>query len=306
MVNIDEKVSVIIPTYNGKHKISNVLTSLSAQSFKDFELLIIIDGSTDKTEDFLKENNFGIDFKIHSQENKGRAAVRNKGAVLAEGSLLIFLDDDMRPAPDFISAHLAHHKKNPGSILSGVQVDDPGKAKTDFQKYKCWLSNQWNDSISKFQDLPQAIEHLYITAANFSISKYVFFEIGGFDENLRDCEDYDLAIRAHQKGVPVYFSTTAFAWHDEFSSPSSFIKRQREYNQSHKILVKKDPIKFHQLKSTRLKQPSVKSRMFFSMFKYKFWITAIEKNAFFFLPQSLRFKMYTWIITAHTTYKEFL
>ena len=83
-------VSVIIPTYNGKQRIGNVLESLVKQTYHDFEILILIDGSTDGTGEYLQQNNFGSELAIYSQENKGRAAIRNKGAKKASGHLLLF------------------------------------------------------------------------------------------------------------------------------------------------------------------------------------------------------------------------
>ncbi len=88
--------SVIISTYNGEKKLPGLLNSLENQSFKDFELIIVVDGSADNTMKVLdKWKARFTDCKIIYQENKGRAAVRNTGIKNALGQLAIFLDDDI-------------------------------------------------------------------------------------------------------------------------------------------------------------------------------------------------------------------
>ena len=71
-------VSVIIPTYNGAHKILNVLKALEQQSYCDFETLVVIDGSTDNTADVVSNATLNLtSLRIVQQKNKGRVAVRN-------------------------------------------------------------------------------------------------------------------------------------------------------------------------------------------------------------------------------------
>ena len=90
-------LTVIISTYNGAKKLPVILDSLTKQSYKDFELLIVVDGSIDETMDVLQEwTNRFYDFKIIYQQNKGRAAVRNTGVKNAKGELLLFFDDDLK------------------------------------------------------------------------------------------------------------------------------------------------------------------------------------------------------------------
>jgi len=123
---------------------------------------------------------------------------------------------------------------------------------------------------------------------------------------LRDCVDYDLALRAFEKGVSIYYSEDAFGWHDDFPTSSSFIKRQLEYKAFNEILVKNDPGRNSHLLKTRLNKPTGTAKILFKIFKSNFWISAIEQNKLLFLPKEIRYKLYTWIITAHSTYKEYL
>ena len=117
-------VSVIIPTFNGAHKLANIFKALKAQTFSDFELVVVVDGSNDNTKEVLDQ--YKKEFqncKVIYQQNGGRAKVRNAGAKEAGGDLLIFFDDDMLPEPDCVAIHFQHHEKFSGSILMGTQID---------------------------------------------------------------------------------------------------------------------------------------------------------------------------------------
>jgi glycosyltransferase involved in cell wall biosynthesis len=291
--------SVIIPTYNGKHRLANVLHSLSGQTIKEFEVIVVIDGSTDGTEEWLKALKTDLHLSIHVQENKGRAAVRNKGASLAKGELLIFFDDDMRPESSCVEEHLKHHKVYFNSIMTGAQIDDYNAATTDFQKYKCWISRNWVRRLIQENGKPLPLDQLHLTAANFSLPKALFKQLGGFDEALRDAEDFDLAVRAFQSGIPVYYNHNAFAWHDDFVTLRTYIKRLREYNQAHQKLRAIKPAVY---KDVSLRKPVVLTglkKQVFSFFTMPLWIRLIEPhNRLLVLPKRVRYKVYDLITTS--------
>ena|SRR5687768_18307649 len=101
------KISVIIPSYNGAHKIMEVLRALEKQTVMPDEVVVVLDGSTDNTGEMLKSQLFNFkNFKVVWQKNGGRAKVRNFGVKQVNGDLLIFLDDDMRPEPEIGRAHV--------------------------------------------------------------------------------------------------------------------------------------------------------------------------------------------------------
>lgn len=217
-------VSVIVPTYNGATKLPVILRSLMNQTFTDFELIVAIDGSVDGSEAIAQTllSNFN-NAKTVSQPNGGRASIRNFGARQATGDLVVFFDDDMVVAPDCLARHIAHHKTHLESILGGNQVEDIRKNKTDIQNYKAWLTEQW---LLKFQKgvQPLTATNFFLTAANMSVPRELFFRLDGFDQRLRDAEDFDFGSRALEMGIPVYFDYLAQAVHEDQITCASYIR----------------------------------------------------------------------------------
>ena len=281
-------ITVIIPTYNGENKISNILKALTKQTHKDFEVIVAIDGSTDRTQDIVNEFK-GLNLKVLTQSNKGRATIRNFGARNAKGNLFVFFDDDMIPSVDSVKQHYEFHLQNENAILGGDQVENIEAQKTDIQNYKAWLTKKWT---SKYTDgiTRLTIENLFFTAANCSIPRNVFELLTGFDERLPDVEDFDFACRAIEKNIPVYFDHKNIGIHNDPITCTSYIKRQREYaigrakrNKVNEVEYKKDII--HDLK-----------HILYRPFAFHFWVKLIDSDRIQFMPKRIRYKLYNVII----------
>ena len=102
MENSDSLVSIIIPTFNRACCIENAIESVTRQSGKNWELIIIDDGSTDNTSLIVREYLGDLRIKYYFQENRGVSAARNLGAEYAAGDYLIFLDSDDYLVPDLV------------------------------------------------------------------------------------------------------------------------------------------------------------------------------------------------------------
>lgn len=297
-------VSVIIPTYNGAQKVLDLLKCLELQSFKDFETLVVIDGSTDNTVDLLENTFFSLNsFRLITQENIGRAAVRNRGAGEAKGDILIFFDDDMKPEEGCVAAHIAFHEKHHNAVSVGSAINMLIDSDSEMQKYKCYYSREWEAKLFTESEKSLTKDNLYLTAANFSIQKATFGDLGGFDERLKDAEDYDLAVRLFAKGIPVYYTRTAAAWHMERCSYKSYVNRRKEYVAAHKLLNDLNPELYQTFNKRSVKEAGKFKSVFFWFFSFNFWGGLIENSFFsFWLPSKARFRLYDWVITSHVLY----
>jgi len=294
-------LSIIIPTYNGEKKICNLLHSLEKQTFKDFEVIVVIDGSTDNTKKLLEQKNFDFkNFKVIFQENKGRSGSRNTGAKAASGDLLLFLDDDMRLDYTGVEKHFEFQSTRNRVILVGNQLEDSDIMTTDIQKYKSYLSRKWTSTIDSFKPLSK--DNIFLTAANFSIRKTVFFEIGGFDEALTDAEDYDLGKKALEKGIQIYFKPEIIGWHDDFITCRSYIRRQQQYQKAHQRLRELYPERYQYNQYDYTPAKGIK-KMIYRFFAGNFWVNVVDKfNFLVILPKKLRYKLYDIIITANAVH----
>jgi len=111
------KFSVIIPTYNRVEKLEKCLLALSVQNFykKEFEVIVVDDGSTDQTEEMIKrhQENKNLIIRYFVQKHQGAAAARNLGIKEAEGEIVLFIGDDIIPKREFLQEHMTFHRENP-------------------------------------------------------------------------------------------------------------------------------------------------------------------------------------------------
>jgi len=114
-------LSVVVATFNRREMLSKCLRALKAQDFprSRFEVIVVVDGSTDGTEDFLKDCDFGPRLQVLVQENRGLAAARNAGLQAAKQEVVLFLDDDLLCAPNVLSEHAPRMRVSPGLSHSG-------------------------------------------------------------------------------------------------------------------------------------------------------------------------------------------
>lgn len=111
-------VSVVVPTFNRRELVGEAIESVLAQSFRDFELIVVDDGSTDGTQEVLRER-FGDDrrLRLFSQDNAGSAAARNFGVLQAEGTWVAYLDSDDVWLPGHLESQLACAASHPEADL---------------------------------------------------------------------------------------------------------------------------------------------------------------------------------------------
>jgi glycosyltransferase involved in cell wall biosynthesis len=191
-------VSVIIPTYNRGWVLTEAVDSVLAQDFRDFELIIVDDGSTDDTPRLLEE--YSRKARTIRQKNTGVSAARNRGIVSATGQFIAFLDSDDLWFPKKLSTQVGFFESNPNALIcqteeiwirNGVRVN-PKK------RHKKESGGIFERSLGLCLVSPSAV----------MLHRRIFDEVGFFDETLPACEDYDLWLRIGCH-YPVYLIETA-------------------------------------------------------------------------------------------------
>jgi GT2 family glycosyltransferase len=193
------RVSVIIPTQNRHTLLARALESLSAQSYRDFEVIVVNDGGLDVAE--VVGRHWGVDVRLVNHEvNRGRSAARNTGIDSAEGELLAFLDDDDR----FYPHHLA-------ALVSAFDAVGAGYALYSHavQVFESEDGTVVDRKVTGAQDFSHGLLLVtnYICAISVLVPTQVVRDLHGFDTDLDVLEDWDLwlsvAARLQWKHVDV-------------------------------------------------------------------------------------------------------
>ncbi|MBC7494212.1 MAG: glycosyltransferase family 2 protein [Flavobacterium sp.] len=182
--------SIIVPLYNKKKYIAKTIQSVLNQTFINFELVIVNDGSDDKSElEVLKFNDSRI--YLYQQNNKGVATARNVGIKNAKGNYICFLDADDIWKPDFLQTFKKYIDLVPDQKVFSCQFEIETARTTFVPKYSIKKTNDFE--IVNFFKASFKESVLWTSSAAFE--KSVFDDVGTFDQNLQNSEDTDLWIR---------------------------------------------------------------------------------------------------------------
>lgn len=190
------KVSIIMPTYNRKQIISKSIDSVINQTFKNFELIIVDDGSSDGTEEFIsKHYDSFIDskkIKYYKLNHNGVSAARNVGLNNSSGNIIAYLDSDNQWDCNYLQIMLneldAHENSN--CAYCGVKVNNRAKNK------EYVLNNSFNRK--------KLLKSNFIDLNSFIHKKQLYINRGGFDINLKRLVDWDLLIRYTKNNPPIH------------------------------------------------------------------------------------------------------
>ena len=178
-------VSVIIPTYNRGWFLAEAIDSVLAQDFKDYEVIVVDDGSTDNTREIL--DTYGQDIIVLRQANKGVSTARNRGIAEAGGQLVAFLDSDDLWLPRKLSRQVDYFNLNPDTVIN--------------QTEEIWMRNDVRVNPKDRHRKPsgmifeRSLELCLVSPSAVMIQRTLFDAVGVFDDNLPACEDYDLWLR---------------------------------------------------------------------------------------------------------------
>ena len=206
-------ISVIIPSHNRRILLQQVLDTLAEQTFPadQFEVIVVLDGCTDESIDMLRKRSVPFSLHVIEQEPMGASAARNHGAKEAAGDLLIFLDDDIVPVPDFIRAHVNAHQGSNVPVVIGYSPAIPEENTFFSLELRGW----WEAMFRSMRQPGHRFLFSDMLSGNFSISRDVFHTIGGFDLNFAVHEDYEFGVRLIQAGIPFAFEPKAVGMHHE-------------------------------------------------------------------------------------------
>ena len=199
MSELSKKVSIIIPTYNGLPWLIDAIESSIKQSYKNCEIILIDDVSTDSTRQSVKDN-YGDIIKYYFQGNQGLSSARNFGLKIANGDYIQFLDsDDLLPVEKIKNqANFLKENKEIDIVYSQCKTF----YKDDIDTLKDWRNKQTYKNGNLFLHLLNKsfiLPHMPLSRLK------VLTDVGGYDNNMKSCIDYDFWLRVAFKGTNFHF-----------------------------------------------------------------------------------------------------
>jgi glycosyltransferase involved in cell wall biosynthesis len=223
-MNVPPRLSVLISTFNRRDVlVSRTLPAIFGQDLPadNYEVIVIVDGSTDGTAAALRELRPSCALRVLEQPNRGPSAARNAGMRMVRGELVLFLDDDILCSPDVFKLHVEAHD-GPGPVVAhGTILLAPGSPPSIltnanaswYQKHNARLARQggleWPDAT-------------YLIS-NSSMPRGLLLECGGLEEELPAMEDFELGLRLWKRGVQFRYIPAAVTYEISVKSWRRFL-----------------------------------------------------------------------------------
>jgi GT2 family glycosyltransferase len=241
---VSPELSVVIPTFNRRETLSQVLQALASQTLppEAYEVVVVDDGSRDGTPELLKGHAAPFRLEALVQENTGPAGARNRGVRAANGEIIVFLGDDTVPEPAFLEVHLRSHR-------------EAGSRKVAVLGYTGWprerrvtpFLHHINEYGLQFgYELigdPEAVPFNFFYTSNISVPRRALIEVGLFDTTFPDAawEDIELSYRLFRGGHVIVYRPLAVVRHHHAITFESFRRRQERSGRAAAIFYRKHP-----------------------------------------------------------------
>lgn len=237
------KYSFIIPVFNRPDEVDELLKSLTAQTMKDFEVIIVEDGSTRTCKSVCDGYSGALDIQYFMKKNSGPGQSRNYGAERSKGEYLIVLDSDVVLPEGYLAAVDAELAKTGADAFGGP--DRAHDSFTDTQKAISYSMTSFF-TTGGIRGGKKKLDKFYPRSYNMGIRRSVYLKLGGFSK-MRFGEDIDFSIRIFKAGCNCRLFPNAWVWHKRrtdfrkfyrqvFNSGIARINLYKKYPESLKIV----------------------------------------------------------------------
>jgi peptidoglycan/xylan/chitin deacetylase (PgdA/CDA1 family) len=237
----EPRFSVVIPTHQRRDVVVRMVGALERQSSRNFEVIVVDDGSTDGTAAALRELTTSFPLLVLEQAHDGQAAARNLGARHATGELLLFLDDDMEADPELLSEHDRSHRDGADMVLGHIPLHPSSPSNLLSDGVGGWAERR-RERLTRGGEVPIAD----LLTGQLSVERETFERLGGFDtgftrDGLFGGEDLDFGQRMKDEGLRVVFNEAAVSRQLWTVDPAAYLARAREAGRSAEELHAKHP-----------------------------------------------------------------
>ncbi|MGH7820480.1 MAG: glycosyltransferase, partial [Candidatus Binatia bacterium] len=234
------KVSVVICSYDAERTIDACLDSLLDLDYRPLEVIVVDDGSTDRTLEIARR----YPFRVIHQENRGLSAARNAGIEAATGDIVAFTDSDCVVDPQWLSYLVGAMERNGWAAAGGPNLP-PAEAET---VASCVAAAPGGPTHVLVDD--EIAEH--VPGCNMAFRRDALLEVGGFDPRYTAAgDDVDLCWRLQDEGCAIGFSPAAMVWHFRRNTVRAYLRQQRGYGKAEAMLYEKHPHRFNSFGQSR-------------------------------------------------------
>jgi GT2 family glycosyltransferase len=217
--------SVIVPTHNRVSLLKNTLNSLYRQDFSDFEIIVVNDGSTDATDEYMRSIVAEKNISYLQHENRGLAATRDAGLRIARGTYIAFTDDDCVLPQNWLSQLYAIFREQGAVCIGGSCIT--GNPENPFAEANDMMQNYFKEAGN---NPPGKVP--FFTGNNVAYTRAVLEQVGGPDKRFRmGAEDRDLLFRVARTGGKIVYAPRVAIQHFNDSTLRSFVRHQFEFGE---------------------------------------------------------------------------
>lgn len=231
------KFSLIIPVYNRPDEVDELLESLTHQENKDFEVVVVEDGSAVPCRSVVEKYQNRLEVHYFSKPNSGPGQTRNYGAERSRGEYLIVLDSDCVLPPGYLNAIEAELQREPADAFGGPDRTHPSF--TDVQKAINYAMTSFL-TTGGIRGGKKKMDKFYPRSFNMGIRAEVYRALGGFSK-MRFGEDIDFSIRIFKGGYRCRLFPEAWVWHKRRTDLKKFFRQVYNFGIARINLYKKYP-----------------------------------------------------------------
>jgi GT2 family glycosyltransferase len=246
-------VSVIVPTFRRPASVVRLLAALGEQSSTpaNFEAVVSIDGHGDGTREAIEALTPAFALQIAEGPHRGRAAACNAGLELARGGVIITLDDDMEPVPDWLSRHLEHHTGTANVCVMGAVPVRLDANSTSAARYIAW---KFDLHLRKLAQPDHSFALRDFFSGNTSMRADVLRTVGAFDDSYTAYgnEDLELSLRLQAAGVKLVYDAAAMAYQHYEKALPQLASDMRDKGTTAVLLARSHPAAFEELQLAKL------------------------------------------------------
>jgi GT2 family glycosyltransferase len=250
----DPYFSIVVPTFRRPQALRDTLAALLALDYERnrYQVIVVDDGADESTAELVNRlQGQPVDIALASQHQRGAASARNRGARLAEGDLLLFVDDDIVVEPDHLRRHRVSRDRHGDALVSGAWEFAPHVLQalraTAFGRFRIELERQFQNEAIGSPVSDGCVEQALLGSWNLALRRELFWDLGGFDEQfpVAGAEDQDFSLRARAAGCLLLLDLGIRCLHiDDRLDLRSYCRREERSAQTMPFLARKYPAQF--------------------------------------------------------------